>query len=170
MTKLLYSFVITFVYIFSLLLSIQFVPPVIYIKCLVTVEKLMAKLKNQAKNVSFNKNVFDLNQKHLQVFQAFFLLKNTRWNAKNLIKIFKFFIYFSRFAQALGKSKNQENLKTAWNYRLILCINTFLLIFLTRPIDRTAKDFTLMWELVFNMLNFWDNVSCHIENSLFKFN
>ena len=26
----------------------------------------------------FNKNVFDLNQKHLQVFQGFNLLKNTK--------------------------------------------------------------------------------------------
>ena len=29
-------------------------------------------------NIFFNKNVFDLNQKHLQVFQAFRLLKNTK--------------------------------------------------------------------------------------------
>ena len=38
----------------------------------------MAKQKNQRENVFFNKNVFDLNQKHLQVFQAFRLLKNTK--------------------------------------------------------------------------------------------
>ena len=29
-------------------------------------------------NIFFNKNVFDLNQKHLQVFQAFRLLKKTK--------------------------------------------------------------------------------------------
>ena len=38
----------------------------------------MAKQKNQRENVFFNKNVFDLNQKHLQVFRAFRLLKNKR--------------------------------------------------------------------------------------------
>ena len=38
----------------------------------------MAKQKNQRGNVFSNKNVFDLNQKHLQVFQAFRLLKNTK--------------------------------------------------------------------------------------------
>ena len=36
----------------------------------------MAKQKNQRENVFFNKNVFDLNQKHLQIFQTFRLLKN----------------------------------------------------------------------------------------------
>ena len=34
--------------------------------------------KSKRKNVFFNKNAFDLNQKHLQVFQAFCLLKNTK--------------------------------------------------------------------------------------------
>ena len=38
----------------------------------------MAKQKNQTENIFFNKNDFDLNQKHLQVFQAFRLLKNTK--------------------------------------------------------------------------------------------
>ena len=40
--------------------------------------KLVAKQKNQSKNVFFNKNVLGLNQKHLQVFQTFRLLKNTK--------------------------------------------------------------------------------------------
>ena len=35
----------------------------------------MAKQKNQTENIFFNKNDFDLNQKHLQVFQTFRLLK-----------------------------------------------------------------------------------------------
>ena len=34
-------------------------------------EKLMAKENNQTENVFFNENIFDLNQKHLQVFQVF---------------------------------------------------------------------------------------------------
>ena len=38
----------------------------------------MAKHKNQRENVFFNKNVFDLNQKHFKDFQAFSLLKNTK--------------------------------------------------------------------------------------------
>ena len=38
----------------------------------------MAKQKNQTENVFFNKNVFDLNQKHFQLFHAFRLLKNTK--------------------------------------------------------------------------------------------
>ena len=38
----------------------------------------MAKQKNQTENVFFNKNVFDLNQKHLIVFQTFRLLKNAK--------------------------------------------------------------------------------------------
>ena len=38
----------------------------------------MAKQKNQRENVFFNKNVFDLKQKHLQVFQAFRLFKKRR--------------------------------------------------------------------------------------------
>ena len=38
----------------------------------------MAKQKNQTENVFFSKNVFDNNQKHLQVFQVFRLLKNTK--------------------------------------------------------------------------------------------
>ena len=38
----------------------------------------MAKQKNQTENVFFQQNVFDLNQKYLQVFQAFHLLKNTK--------------------------------------------------------------------------------------------
>ena len=38
----------------------------------------MAKQKNQTEDIIFNKNVFDLNQKHLQVFQAFRLLKNAK--------------------------------------------------------------------------------------------
>ena len=29
-------------------------------------------------NIVFSKNVFDLNQKHLQVFQTFHFLKNTK--------------------------------------------------------------------------------------------
>ena len=45
---------------------------------LLTVEKLAAKQQNQTEKVFFNINVFDLNQKHLQVFQAFCLLKNTK--------------------------------------------------------------------------------------------
>ena len=38
----------------------------------------MAKQKNQTENVFLNKNVFDLNQKHFQLFHAFRLLKNTK--------------------------------------------------------------------------------------------
>ena len=38
----------------------------------------MAKQKNQRENAFFNKNVFDLKQKHLQVFQAFRLFKKTK--------------------------------------------------------------------------------------------
>ena len=38
----------------------------------------MAKQKNQKENVFLSKNVFDLNQKLLQVFQPFCLLKNTK--------------------------------------------------------------------------------------------
>ena len=38
----------------------------------------MANKKIKEKMFFFNKNVFDLNQKHLQVFQAFRLLKNTK--------------------------------------------------------------------------------------------
>ena len=38
----------------------------------------MAKQKNKRENILSNKNVFDLNQNHLQVFQAFRLLKNTK--------------------------------------------------------------------------------------------
>ena len=34
--------------------------------------------KSNRKCLFFNKNVFDLNRKHLQVFQAFRLLKNTK--------------------------------------------------------------------------------------------
>ena len=40
--------------------------------------KTDGETKNQTENVFFNKNVFDLSQKHLQVFQAFQLLKNTK--------------------------------------------------------------------------------------------
>ena len=51
----------------------------------------------------FNVNVFDLNQKHLQVFQASDLLKSTKETAsdtqKNLIKYFKFLLCFSRLAR-----------------------------------------------------------------------
>ena len=65
----------------------------------------MAKHKNQRENVFFNKNVFDLNQKHFKGFQAFSLLKNTKETGgdtqNNLIKSLKFFFCFSRFAQAL---------------------------------------------------------------------
>ena len=39
--------------------------------------------KNQTENVFFSKNVFDNNQKHLQVFQVFRLLKNTK---KHVVK------------------------------------------------------------------------------------
>ena len=39
-------------------------------------EKLVVEQKNQM--FLFNKNVFDLNQKHLQVFRALNLLKITR--------------------------------------------------------------------------------------------
>ena len=38
----------------------------------------MAKHKNERENIFFNTNVFDLNQKHFEVFQAFCLLKNTK--------------------------------------------------------------------------------------------
>ena len=62
----------------------------------------MVKRKNQRQNLFSNKNVFDLNQKHLQVFQAFRLLKNTKETSgdtqKNLVKNFKFLFCFSRFA------------------------------------------------------------------------
>ena len=44
----------------------------------VTVEKLVTRQKSKTENIFFNKNVFDQNQKHLQVFQAFCLLKNTK--------------------------------------------------------------------------------------------
>ena len=37
---------------------------------------MIAIKKNQTETVVLNKNVFDLNQKHLQVFQTFCLLKN----------------------------------------------------------------------------------------------
>ena len=40
----------------------------------------MAKQKNQRANVFLNKNVFDLNQKHLQVFQPLRLLKKNEGN------------------------------------------------------------------------------------------
>ena len=46
----------------------------------------MAKQKNQRENVFFNKNVFDLNQKHLQDFQAFRLLENTKETSGNTQK------------------------------------------------------------------------------------
>ena len=64
----------------------------------------MAKQKNQSENVFFIKTVFDLNQKHLQVFQAFRLLKNTKQTSgetqKNLIKsLEKVFLFcFSCFS------------------------------------------------------------------------
>ena len=65
----------------------------------------MAKHKNQRENVFFNKNVFDLNQKHFKGFQAFSLLKNTKETGgdtqNNLIKNLKFLFCFSRFARAL---------------------------------------------------------------------
>ena len=38
----------------------------------------MAKQKNQRENVFFKKKVFDLNQRHFKVFEAFRLLKNTK--------------------------------------------------------------------------------------------
>ena len=38
----------------------------------------MVKQENQRENVFFNKNVFDLNQKHFKVFQVFRLLKNKK--------------------------------------------------------------------------------------------
>ena len=40
--------------------------------------KTDGETKNQTESVFFDKNVFDLNQKHLQVFQACHLLKNTK--------------------------------------------------------------------------------------------
>ena len=52
--------------------------PRVLVKCLLGEEKLMAKQKNQRENVFFNKNVFDLKQKHLQVFQAFRLFKKMK--------------------------------------------------------------------------------------------
>ena len=47
----------------------------------------MVKHKNQRENVFFNKNVFDLSQKHLQVFQAFCLLKTTKETSGDTQKI-----------------------------------------------------------------------------------
>ena len=44
-------------------------------------EKLTAKQYNQLENVFWNKDDFDKNQKYLQVFQAFCLLKN--WQEKS---------------------------------------------------------------------------------------
>ena len=38
----------------------------------------MVKRKDQRQNLFSSKNIFDLNQKHLQVFQAFRLLKNMK--------------------------------------------------------------------------------------------
>ena len=39
---------------------------------------MMAKQKYQRESFFFIKTVFDLNQKHFQVFQAFRLFKNTK--------------------------------------------------------------------------------------------
>ena len=38
----------------------------------------MGKQESETENVFFKKNVFDLNQKHLLVFQTFCLLKDTK--------------------------------------------------------------------------------------------
>ena len=46
----------------------------------------MAKQKNQRGNAFFNKNVFNLNQIHFKVFQAFRLLKNTKETGGNTQK------------------------------------------------------------------------------------
>ena len=46
----------------------------------------MVKQENQRENVFFNKNVFDLNQKHFKVFQVFRLLKNTKETGGNTKK------------------------------------------------------------------------------------
>ena len=43
--------------------------------------------KSKRKCFFFNKNVFDLNQKRLQVFQAFRLLKNTKVTRDDTQKI-----------------------------------------------------------------------------------
>ena len=83
---------------FCLFLQIQFVSSRVSIECLVTEEKLIAKQKNQRQNVSFNKNVFDLNQKHLHVFHAFRLLKTTKETSgdtqKTLLKTSSFCFVF----------------------------------------------------------------------------
>ena len=66
----------------------------------VTVEKLVTRQKSKTENIFFNKNVFDQNQKHLQVFQAFCLLKNTK-EKSGLTQNFNFLFCFSRFAWTL---------------------------------------------------------------------
>ena len=43
-------------------------------------------MAKQREIVFFNKNVFYLNQKHLQVFQAFRLLKNTKETSGETLK------------------------------------------------------------------------------------
>ena len=63
--------------------------------------KTDGKTKKSKRKCFFNKNVFDLNQKHLQVFQAFRLLEKhegNKWRyTKNLIKYFKFLFCFSHY-------------------------------------------------------------------------
>ena len=80
------------------------------------VKKLMAKQKNQTENVFFNKNVFDLNQKHLLVFQAFLLLKKhegNKWrNTKREIQVFVLFFSFGlSFNENVGDLCKKANRK-----------------------------------------------------------
>ena len=75
-------------------------------------EKTDSETKKSNRKCFPNKNVFNLNQKHLLVFQTFRLLKKhegNKWrNTKNLIKNFRLLFCFSRFARASQNSQNSQ--------------------------------------------------------------
>ena len=73
-------------------------------QCLETVEKLVVKQKNQTESF-FQQKCFWSEPKTSASFSGLLLVEkhegNKRWNIKNMIKNFKFFNCFSRFARAL---------------------------------------------------------------------
>ena len=94
----------------------------------------MAKQKNQRGNVFSNKNVFDLNQKHLQVFQAFRLLKNTKETIGDTQKTNKkpqVFVLFFSFRElnvrfVLGKLRNLNKVAFQDSLKVLLILLYFM--------------------------------------------
>ena len=100
------------------------------------------KQKNQREHVFFNKNVFNLNQKHLQVFQTFHFLKNAKKISGDTRKTK---LNTSSFCFVFLVSPELNSVQTPWNlhFRYILLFQKTHIFRMSELPQRSKFDMVL---------------------------